>query len=144
MRYGYGVDVGGTTIKLAYFEESGKMLEKWEIPTNISNNGEAILPDIAAAVASHLVKTGTPKEQIVGIGLGVPGPVLRDGTVNKCINLGWGVFNVEKALRAVPGVSDVVVDLAAKNATVEAEASVDDEALKTAVDDLGFVVKGIA
>ena len=52
--------------------------------------------------------------------------------------------NVEKALRAVPGVSDVVVDLAAKNATVEAEASVDDEALKTAVDDLGFVVKGIA
>ena len=52
--------------------------------------------------------------------------------------------NVEKALKAVPGVTDVVVDLAAKNASVEADDTVADEALKTAVDDLGFVVKGIA
>ena len=103
MRYGYGVDVGGTTIKLAYFEETGKMLEKWEIPTNTDNNGEAILPDIAAAVSGHIAKTGTPREQIVGIGLGVPGPVLRDGTVNRCINLGWGVFNVVNALSDLTG-----------------------------------------
>lgn len=103
MRYGYGVDVGGTTIKLAYFDETGNMLEKWEIPTNTDNDGAAILPDIAAAVQGHLAKTGTPREQIVGIGLGVPGPVLKDGTVNKCINLGWGVFNVEKALSELTG-----------------------------------------
>lgn len=105
MRYGYGVDVGGTTIKLAYFDETGNMLEKWEIPTNTANGGSAILPDIAAAVAAHIAKTGTAREQLVGIGLGVPGPVLRDGTVNKCINLGWGVFNVEKALSDLTGLS---------------------------------------
>lgn len=103
MRYGYGVDVGGTTIKIAYFDETGNMLTKWEIPTNVQNGGEAILPDIATAVAEHMAKTGTPREQIVGIGLGVPGPVLKDGTVNKCINLGWGAFNVEKALSELTG-----------------------------------------
>lgn len=103
MRYGYGVDVGGTTIKIAYFDETGNLLTKWEIPTNTDNDGVAILPDIAAAVAAHLEKTKTPREQIVGIGLGVPGPVLRDGTVNRCINLGWGVFNVEKALSELTG-----------------------------------------
>ena len=103
MRYGYGVDVGGTTIKLAYFDETGNMLTKWEIPTNTDNDGSAILPDIAAAVLDHMTKTGTPREQLIGIGLGVPGPVLRNGTVNKCINLGWGVFNVEKALSDLTG-----------------------------------------
>ena len=105
MRYGYGVDVGGTTIKLAYFEESGKMLEKWEIPTNIENDGIAILPDIAAAIADHMAKTGATKDQLVGIGLGVPGPVFRDGTVNKCINLGWGKFNVAQTLKDLTGLN---------------------------------------
>ena len=105
MRYGYGVDVGGTTIKLAYFEESGKMLEKWEIPTNIENDGIAILPDIAAAIADHMAKTGATKDQLVGIGLGVPGPVFRDGTVNKCINLGWGKFNVAQTLQSLTGLN---------------------------------------
>lgn len=52
--------------------------------------------------------------------------------------------NVEKALKGIAGVSSAVVDLAAKTATVEADASVTDEALTEAVDDLGFEVKSIA
>ena len=52
--------------------------------------------------------------------------------------------NVEKALKGIAGVSSAVVDLAAKTATVEADASVSDEALTKAVDDLGFEVKSIA
>ena len=47
MRFGFGIDVGGTTVKLAYFDDSGKMLDKWEIPTNTDNNGIRVLPDIA-------------------------------------------------------------------------------------------------
>ena len=52
--------------------------------------------------------------------------------------------NVEKALCAIDGVKSAVVDLAAKTATVEAEESVADAALESAVDDLGFEVKSIA
>ena len=73
MKYGFGVDLGGTTVKLAWFNESGEMLEKWEIPTVTENNGSRILPDIAASVDEYLAKAGVSKEQVVGIGIGVPG-----------------------------------------------------------------------
>lgn len=48
--------------------------------------------------------------------------------------------SVDKALREIAGVSDVTVDLAAKKAEVEAADTVTDDALRKAVDDLGFQV----
>ena len=51
--------------------------------------------------------------------------------------------NVDKALRGIPGVSDVTVDLEGKCAAIEAADSVTDEQIKQAVDDLGFEVKAI-
>ena len=103
MRYGFGVDLGGTTVKIAYFDETGKLLTKWEIPTVTENSGSQILPDIAAAVLGFLTQQGIDKETIIGIGIGVPGPVDGQGVVNKCINLGWGVFNIRKKLEELTG-----------------------------------------
>lgn len=103
MKYGFGIDLGGTTIKIAYFDESGNMLDKWEIPTVTENGGQQILPDIAAAVNGYLTRRGVDKKSIIGIGIGVPGPVDGKGVVNKCINLGWGVFNIQQALSALTG-----------------------------------------
>ena len=103
MKYGFGVDLGGTTVKLAWFNELGEMLEKWEIPTVTENNGSRILPDIAASVEEYLAKADVSKEQVVGIGIGVPGPVSDEGVVNKCINLGWGVFNIADTLSQLTG-----------------------------------------
>ena len=103
MKYGFGVDLGGTTVKLAWFDETGKMLDKWEIPTVRDNGGTQILPDIAEAIKGYITKNYVNKDDIVGIGIGVPGAVLPDGTVNKCINLGWGVFNIEKELSSLTG-----------------------------------------
>ena len=98
MKYGFGVDLGGTTVKLAYFDETGAMLHKWEIPTVTADNGSHILPDIANAIHGYLKENNIEKSSLIGIGIGVPGPVRPDGTVNRCINLGWGVFNIEKTL----------------------------------------------
>ena len=103
MKYGFGVDLGGTTVKLAWFDEMGTMLHKWEIPTVKDGGGSQILPDIARAVLAYLKQTGVSAEQVLGIGIGVPGPVMPDGTVNKCVNLGWGVFNIEKELSRLTG-----------------------------------------
>ena len=103
MRYGYGVDLGGTTVKIAYFDENGTMLSNWEIPTVKEDGGSRILPDIAASVLAHLEKTGEKKENIIGIGIGVPGPVDGKGNVNKCVNLGWGRFNIHDALSSLTG-----------------------------------------
>ena len=105
MKYGFGVDLGGTTVKIAWFDASGNMLDKWEIPTVTENSGSQILPDIANSVKGYLAQKNIPAEDVIGIGIGVPGPVRPDGTVNKCINLGWGVFNIEKELEKLTGFS---------------------------------------
>ena len=103
MKYGFGIDLGGTTVKIAYFDETGKMLDKWEIPTVTANGGSQILPDIAASVKGYLAEHNIPDSDILGLGIGVPGPVNAKGVVNKCINLGWGVFNISETLSALTG-----------------------------------------
>ena len=103
MKYGFGVDLGGTTVKIAYFDQEGNLLEKWEIPTVTENNGQQILPDIAASIKDYLARKNISDDQIIGIGIGVPGPVDSKGVVNKCINLGWGVFNVSETLTSLTG-----------------------------------------
>ena len=103
MKYGFGIDLGGTTVKIAYFDETGKMLDKWEIPTVTANGGAQILPDIAASIKQYMTGYNIPETSILGLGIGVPGPVNAKGIVNKCINLGWGVFNIAEELTALTG-----------------------------------------
>ena len=58
MKYGFGIDLGGTTVKIAYFDETGKMLDKWEIPTVTDNGGVQILPDIADSIRQYMTGYG--------------------------------------------------------------------------------------
>lgn len=99
--YAFGVDVGGTTVKLGLFSTDGTLLEQWEIPTHTEENGARILPEIAQSITHCLTRRGIPFAQVEGIGLGVPGPVNSDGVVNRCINLGWGVFNIKEEMQAL-------------------------------------------
>lgn len=103
MKYGFGVDLGGTTAKIAYFDETGNMLDNWEIPTVTENSGAQILPDIAAAIRRYIDAHSIAEAGILGIGIGVPGPVNAKGVVNKCVNLGWGVFNISETLQSLTG-----------------------------------------
>lgn len=102
-KYAFGADVGGTTVKMGLFETDGTLLDTWEIPTVTANGGAAILPDISSTVLEKMKEKGISKDDVEGIGMGVPGPVSDDGTVNKCVNLGWGVINVEKILGELTG-----------------------------------------
>lgn len=97
-QYGFGVDIGGTTCKIGLFDMCGSLLEKWEIPTNTENSGTAILDDVASAVLGKMKERNLTNADVQGIGLGVPGPVGSDGTVYRCVNLGWDVLNVENEL----------------------------------------------
>ena len=103
MKFGFGVDLGGTTVKIAYFDESGTMLCKREIPTRTEDSGRHILPDIAASIQDHLDRNGIDKESILGIGIGVPGPVNHRGIVNMCVNLGWGRVDISRTLGDLTG-----------------------------------------
>ena len=103
MKYGFGIDLGGTTVKIAYFDQTGNMLDKWEIPTVTTNGGEQILPDIAASIRAYIDGNNLNETAILGLGIGVPGPVDSKGVVNKCVNLGWGVFNIAEKLTELTG-----------------------------------------
>ena len=103
MRYGFGVDLGGTTVKIAYFNEQGELLTKWEIPTRKEQSGSLILPDIAASIADYISRENIDRSTLLGIGIGVPGPVSSEGVVNRCVNLGWGVFNISEELSRLTG-----------------------------------------
>lgn len=100
-KYCFGVDVGGTTIKMGLFDTEGNVLDKWEIKTRTENGGENVLPDIAKAVADKMAEKSISKEEVAGVGVGVPGPVDSKGIVHRCVNLGWDEFNVNETLGAL-------------------------------------------
>ncbi len=103
-KYCFGVDVGGTTVKLGYFDLDGNIQDKWEIPTRTENNGENIIPDIAGSILVKMKQNGIEKKDVAGVGLGVPGPVKEDGTVLVAVNLGWGKFNPNNQLSELLGI----------------------------------------
>ena len=80
-KIGIGVDVGGTSVKLGMFTRTGNLIKKWEIPTDRENNCANVLPDVAASVRKTLEEEGFSLEDLVGVGLGVPGPVQPTGYV---------------------------------------------------------------
>lgn len=99
--YVFGVDVGGTTVKLGLFDISGTVLDKWEIPTRTENGGVNILPDIAQSIRDKMSEKNIAKENVAGVGVGAPGPVDGEGIIHKAVNLGWDEMNLKKELTAL-------------------------------------------
>lgn len=108
-KYCIGVDVGGTTVKIGLFTDQGELKENWEIVTRKEEGGSFILSDIAKSLDEKLEANKIDKAKVVGIGIGIPGPVTADGTVLKCVNLGWGIFNVAEEVKKLTGIGNVKV-----------------------------------
>lgn len=97
----FGVDIGGTTVKLGLFGENGCVLDKWEIPTNKEDEGRFILPNVAESILAKMGERNLAVSDIQGIGVGAPGAVDNEGTLTGgAVNIGWKVFNIPDALRA--------------------------------------------
>lgn len=96
-KYIYGVDVGGTSIKMGLFNDEGSLLDSFQIPTNKEDNGNYVLFDVTKALNTHMEEKNINKDEIKGVGIGVPGPV-SEGIVYGCVNLGWGTVNVKAEL----------------------------------------------
>lgn len=100
----FGADIGGTTVKLGVFTLDGVLMENWEIPTRREENGKYILPDVAESILDKINSLGYSKEDVIGVGVGVPGPVDAQGNINMAVNLGWGRFNIAEVLEPLVGV----------------------------------------
>lgn len=103
MRACFGIDIGGTTVKMGLFWEDGELFDKWEIPTRIQEQGREILPDIGASVLEALERHELSKEEIIGLGVGVPAAVDKTGFVPKTTNLGWIDKSVAEELHSLTG-----------------------------------------
>lgn len=109
--YAFGVDLGGTTIKMGLFTTKGLLLDKWEIPTRIEERGKYLLPDICRAMKEKMQERDIVADQVEGVGIGVPGAVLRDSYVKPCVNLDqWGGFDVAQELSRLCGFPVKVVN----------------------------------
>ena len=97
-KYVVGVDVGGTTVKLGFFDTEGVFLDKWEIPTRVEEEGSHILPDVAESIKKKLEEKRILFEDVAGVGIGAPGPIDSNGVVYKAVNLGWNVFSIKEKL----------------------------------------------
>ena len=100
--YKFGVDVGGTTVKIGLFSGDGKLEEKYEIATDKSDQGAHIIEHIAAKLEEIIAKKSYGILDCMGVGIGLPGPVDR-GMILGCVNLGWGVVNVAEELGNLTG-----------------------------------------
>lgn len=100
-QYVFGVDIGGTTVKLGLFDTEGNLLDKWEIPTRTEESGSFILPDIAKDIQRKIEEKQISKEMVVGVGVGAPGPIDNQGVVHRAVNLGWGVFSIKDTLEEI-------------------------------------------
>ena len=101
--YCFGIDIGGTSVKCGLFLTDGTLVEKWEIPTRTENKGEGILPDIADTIKEKMKERNIAKDEVEGVGIGVPGPVNSQGVVLGAVNLFWGFKEAAKELSELTG-----------------------------------------
>ncbi len=104
-KYCFGIDIGGTTVKCGLFQSDGEVLDKWEIKTNVEDNGKAIIPDVAQTILDKIREKNLEMSQIIGVGVGVPGPVMREREVTVAVNLHWGhVMLADELEKLLPGI----------------------------------------
>ena len=101
--YCFGIDIGGTTVKCGLFQTDGELCEKWEIVTRTEENGKEILPDVAKAILDKMAEKQIGKDQVSGVGIGVPGPVIREREVAVAVNLHWGYTMLADELESLLG-----------------------------------------
>ena len=90
MKYCFGIDIGGTTVKIGLFSASSEMLARWEIPTRKDSSPDGLLRDVKTALEGCLTERGISRTDVLGVGITAPGPVTEDGILHGTVNIGWG------------------------------------------------------
>ncbi|MDF2944620.1 MAG: hypothetical protein K0S01_3478 [Herbinix sp.] len=99
----FGIDIGGTAVKVGLFNAEGTLLNKWDFATKKTGNGKDILKDSAEFIKDKIKELHLEEDSIVGVGVGIPGPVKDNGEVLELANLGLGHFNIEEEMRTLTG-----------------------------------------
>lgn len=95
-----GVDLGGTTAKIAVVDDAGTLLFWGDMPTEVHRGPEDAARRIGEAVARAIGQAGLTIGEVARIGLGSPGTLdFRAGTMITPTNFpGWGGFPIRDAV----------------------------------------------
>lgn len=104
VKYLFGIDIGGTSVKIGLFNLNGALLKKWDLATNKEKLGEHILDDIYKSIISQIPNL----EEVKGYGFGVPGPVV-DSKIIKCVNLGWKNYDLISIFSKLVNNNNIIV-----------------------------------
>lgn len=97
-KYIYAIDLGGSSAKLAILTSEGEFFHKWEVPTDISENGKYIVDNIAKAFSEKCAELNLSSDHFIGAGIGAPGPVISGGVISQAVNLGWKNYPLKDEL----------------------------------------------
>ena len=103
--YLFGIDIGGTSVKLGFFDENGELLHKRSFKS--AETSEKVIEDCRKNIADVMAQFNVTAEQVIGAGIGVPGPVDKKGVVHGCVNMGWGDVELTSELSRLCGIKTV-------------------------------------
>jgi glucokinase len=109
MKYCFGIDIGGTTVKIGLVAENGEIMTRWEIPTRKGSDPADLLGDVKVSLETCMAERNIEKADILGIGMAAPGPVTEDGVLHGCVNIGWGDVDLDDLAEDVIGISPVCI-----------------------------------
>jgi len=107
MNYCFGIDIGGTTVKIGLVAENGEIVTRWEVPTRKGSDPAELLKDVKVSLEACMEERNIEKSDILGIGMAAPGPVTEDGVLHGCVNIGWGDVDLDDLAEEVIGISPV-------------------------------------
>lgn len=99
-KYSIGVDLGGTNIVSAIVNYQGEIVNSLKVPTLAERGKEATIKKIIEAIHKNIVQSSVAPDNIIGIGIGAPGPLdIKRGIINFAPNLpGWRDVPLRKIL----------------------------------------------
>jgi glucokinase len=107
--YIVGVDLGGTNIVAGALSEDGTVVALRGEPTRADQGADAVIDRIVriidTVIAETIAQTGIKRSDVVGVGVGAPGPLQRErGIVVTTPNLGWTNFPLRDVVRERTGI----------------------------------------
>ena len=109
MNYCFGIDIGGTTVKIGLISADGEIITRWEIPTRKGSDPAGLLQDVKNALETCMAEKQIMREDILGIGMTAPGPVTADGVLQNAVNIGWGAVKLAEEAERILGISPVSI-----------------------------------
>lgn len=95
-----GIDIGGTNIKSAVVDETGRVLHESTLPTQSHRSADLILRNVLKSFVLQKTWALKKKRQVIGVGLGVPGIVTLQGLVNRSPHFpAWVDYPILKKLK---------------------------------------------